>query len=82
MTRVSLLFAVLSHVAVVFDTQTSSHFSLLTATEVLYVTGDFESLTSMIQIPLIHARCFEDKLNSYDVLIRYLMASGQMAQGT
>ncbi|KAL7554753.1 hypothetical protein ACHAWF_018292 [Thalassiosira exigua] len=51
------------------------------ATEALFITGDFEALSSMIQIPLMQARCFEDKLNSYHILIRYLVASGQMRQG-
>ena len=52
----------------------------VTAFEALYVTGDFETLSTIIQIPLFRARCFEDKLNSYHILVRFLSASNQLRE--
>mmetsp|Transcript_22604 Transcript_22604/g.49001 ORF Transcript_22604/g.49001 Transcript_22604/m.49001 type:complete len:889 (-) Transcript_22604:208-2874(-) len=51
------------------------------ASEANYVTGDFGTLASIIQMPLLHARCLEDKLCTYNVLVRYLIASGQLREG-
>ena len=51
------------------------------ASEALFVTGDFSTLTSLIEKPLIHARCFEDKLNIYNNLARSLAASGKLEEG-
>ena len=44
------------------------------ASEALFVTGDFERLSSLIETPLRHARCFEDKLNIYNNHVRSLVA--------
>lgn len=38
-------------------------------------------MSSIIQIPLLRARCFEDKLNTYHILVRFLIASGQLREG-
>ena len=62
------------------------HYSLTTrlfdaASEALYVTGDFSRLASLAEEPLKFARCFDDKLNIYNHLVRSLFASGQMEEG-
>jgi len=44
--------------------------------EALFVTGDFVKLSDLIEEPLRHARCFEDKLNIYNNYVRSLIASG------
>lgn len=54
---------------------------LFEAFESLYVTGDFETLSTIIEIPLFRARCFDDKLNTYHILVRFLIASGQASEG-
>eukprot|EP00804_Cyclotella_cryptica_P017947 CCRYP_001294-RA/>CCRYP_001294-RA protein AED:0.11 eAED:0.11 QI:0/1/0.75/1/0.57/0.5/8/387/881 len=51
------------------------------ASEALYVTGDFSRLTSLVEKPLKFAKCFTDKLNIYNNLIRSFTASGQMEEG-
>ena len=51
------------------------------ASEALFVTGDFSSLSSIIQKPLIRAKSFEDKLNTYHSLVRFLHASGHLNEG-
>lgn len=51
------------------------------ASEALYVTGDFSRLAALVETPLQYARCFEDKLNLYNNLIRSFLASGQLDQG-
>ena len=56
-------------------------FSCCIAAEAMYVTGDFDSLTAIVQTPLLHARCFEDKLNSYNFIVRYFNAAGKHAEG-
>lgn len=47
------------------------------ASEVLYATGDFPKLTALAEKPLLYARCFEDKLNIYNNLVRALSSSGK-----
>jgi len=47
------------------------------ANEANFVTGDFETLATIIHVPLSQARCFGDKLSTYHTLVRYLVASGQ-----
>eukprot|EP00804_Cyclotella_cryptica_P027830 CCRYP_009244-RA/>CCRYP_009244-RA protein AED:0.13 eAED:0.13 QI:0/0.87/0.66/1/0.25/0.22/9/246/899 len=51
------------------------------ASEALYVTGDFSRLNSLVEKPFKYARCFDDKLNIYNNLVRSFAASGQMEQG-
>jgi len=51
------------------------------ASEALYVTGDFAKLSELITQPLSHARCFEDKLNIRNNLVRALAASARMEEG-
>ncbi|KAL7521042.1 hypothetical protein ACHAWX_005737, partial [Stephanocyclus meneghinianus] len=51
------------------------------ASEALYVTGDFSRLTSLAEKPLKLAKCFDDKLNIYNYLVRSLTASGQIEKG-
>eukprot|EP00804_Cyclotella_cryptica_P016554 CCRYP_004743-RA/>CCRYP_004743-RA protein AED:0.15 eAED:0.15 QI:0/1/0.75/1/0.28/0.37/8/0/861 len=51
------------------------------ASEALYVTGDFSRLSSLVEKPLKFAKCFNDKLNIYNHLIRSLTASAQMEEG-
>ena len=46
--------------------------------EALYFISDWEQLSSIIQVPLLKARCFDDKLNTYNTLVRYLQATGDM----
>jgi len=47
------------------------------ASEALCATGDFPKLTALTEKPLIFARCFEDKLNIYNNLVRALSSSGE-----
>jgi hypothetical protein len=49
--------------------------------EALYVTGDFSRLTTLVEKPLQFAKCFEDKLNIYNYLVRSYAASGQLEEG-
>ena len=51
------------------------------ASEALYVIGDFKALATIIEKPLLRARCFEDKLNTYHNLVRFLAASGRLKEG-
>jgi predicted ATPase len=51
------------------------------ASEALYVTGDFSILTSLVEKPLQLARCFDDKLNIYNYLVRSFAAAGQIEEG-
>ena len=44
--------------------------------EALFVIGDLERLSSVIQVPLKKAKCFDDKLNTYNTFVRYLKAAG------
>jgi tetratricopeptide (TPR) repeat protein len=48
------------------------------ACEALYVIGDWEKLLSIIEEPILKARCFDDKLNAYHTLVRYLRSAGDM----
>lgn len=62
------------------------HYSLTmglhdSASEALYVTGDFSRLTFLVENALKFARSFEDKLNLYNNLVRSFLASGQLDQG-
>jgi len=52
-----------------------------TASEALVVTGDFSKLSILIEKPLAKARSFEDKLNTYNNLIRSLAASSRYKEG-
>ena len=54
--------------------------SLVTASEASYVIRDFETLSSIIRAPLLHATCFEDKITTYNVLVRSLVARGQLGE--
>ncbi len=47
------------------------------ALEAYYTAGQFEKFEAAVKQPLAHATCFEDKLNSYHNLVRYLTASGK-----
>lgn len=47
------------------------------ALEAYYTAGQFSKFDAAVKQPLTHARCFEDKLNSYHNLVRYLTASGK-----
>eukprot|EP00984_Skeletonema_dohrnii_P030217 scaffold21542_cov121-Skeletonema_dohrnii-CCMP3373.AAC.2 len=47
------------------------------ASEALCATGDFPKLTALAEKPLIYARCFQDKLNIYNNLVRALSSSGE-----
>ncbi len=49
-----------------------SHRVLSTASEALYVTGDFSLLAALVDDPLMRARSFEDKLNILNNLVRAL----------
>jgi len=51
------------------------------ASEALVVTGDFSKLSILIEKPLAKARSFEDKLNTYNNLIRSLAASSRYKEG-
>ncbi len=51
---------------------------VLLVCEALYVIGDWEKMSSIIQVPLLKARCFDDKLNSYHTLVRQLRATGDV----
>ena len=51
------------------------------ASEALFVTGDFSTLTSLVEMPLNKARCFEDKLNIFNNLARSLIGSGRLEEG-
>ena len=46
--------------------------------EALFVVGGFAKLSAVIQVPLVKARCFDDKINTYHTLVRYLKASGDL----
>lgn len=46
--------------------------------EALFVIGDHDKLSSVIQEPLRKARCCDDKLNSYHTLVRHLRATGDL----
>lgn len=49
---------------------------MVTASEALCATGDFSTLTALAEKPLLLARCFQDKLNIYNNLVRALSSSG------
>ena len=51
------------------------------ASEALFVTGDFSTLSSVINSPLVNAHSFEDKLNAYNNLVRALAASSKYDEG-
>ncbi len=51
---------------------------ILLVCEALYVIGDMDKLSSFIQVPLLKARCFDDKLNSYHTQVRQLKATGDV----
>lgn len=53
----------------------------MAAVESLYVTGDFDTLSTIIQVPLFRARSFDDKIHTYHILVRFLVASGQNLEG-
>ncbi len=48
-----------------------------TALEAFVATGQFETFEAMVKKPLTHARCFDDKLNIYHNLVRYLTVAGR-----
>ena len=47
------------------------------ASEALYATGEFTKLAALAENPLTFARCFQDKLNIYNNLVRALSSSGK-----
>lgn len=49
--------------------------------EALFATGDFATLSDLTLILLSNARNFDDKLNCYHNLVRYLASSGQSEEG-
>jgi len=51
------------------------------ASEALFVTGDFDRLSGLIEKPLLKARSFEDKLNIYNNLVRSHAASSNFDEG-
>ncbi len=48
-----------------------------TALEACFASGQFFTFEEMVKQPLTYARCFEDKLNIYHNLVRYLTAAGR-----
>ena len=50
----------------------------IAASEALCVIGDYHTLTALSKMPLHHARCFDDKLNTYSNLVRALSSSGNI----
>jgi histidine kinase len=50
----------------------------IAASEALCVIGDYPTLTALSKMPLHHARCFDDKLNTYSNLVRALSSSGNI----
>ena len=50
------------------------------ASEALFVTGDFASLSTLIENPLTHAQSFEDKLNINVNHVRSLIAVGKLEE--
>ena len=51
------------------------------AVEALFATGDFTALTDLTSKVLSNARNFDDKLNCYHNLVRYLASSRQSEEG-
>jgi len=47
------------------------------ALDTYYTAGQFSNFEVAVKQPLTHAICFEDKLNSYHHLVRFLTASGR-----
>ncbi|KAL3800854.1 hypothetical protein HJC23_001691 [Cyclotella cryptica] len=46
----------------------------------LYAVGDFTTLKTVMLKPVMRARCFEDKLNTYHNMVRFLSSSGRMKE--
>jgi len=51
------------------------------ALEALFATGEFTTLSMLTSKILTHARNFDDKLNCYQYLVRYLASSRQSEKG-
>jgi len=51
------------------------------ALKALFVTGEFTTLNTLASEVLTHARNFDDKLNCYHNLVRYLVSSRQAEEG-